>query len=260
MAGIVRFLEKRSSSRSTRPRVRSPNRGSGSFWASALPAEANRGGDRAAGDGPVQGASSGTDAAHARTQSRADGQGTVPLPDRLARLLRLLPNPIVLRDLDAWLRRRLRPSPGSSGRMDTLASRNCDAGASAGTWRRKPPAALMARGGSATAQRSPSALPNAFFSRSAWLPRRAATANPAEPPYTDPYVRWCGRGGAVRLPPIPIGVTAHCGSQILPQGLEDRMAHLALGRPRPVLDLGEQLRPRPRCRDGRCACYRAGSS
>src|SRR5216684_6590556 len=25
-----------------------------------------------------------------------------------------------------------------------------------------------------------------------------------EPPYTDPYVRWCGRGGAARLPPIPI--------------------------------------------------------
>jgi SAM-dependent methyltransferase len=22
--------------------------------------------------------------------------------------------------------------------------------------------------------------------------------------YTDPYVRWCGRGGAERLPPIPI--------------------------------------------------------
>src|SRR5216683_1521881 len=26
----------------------------------------------------------------------------------------------------------------------------------------------------------------------------------AEPPYTDPYVRWCGRGGAARLSPIPI--------------------------------------------------------
>ena len=25
-----------------------------------------------------------------------------------------------------------------------------------------------------------------------------------EPPCTDPYARWCGRGGAVRLPPIPI--------------------------------------------------------
>jgi len=26
----------------------------------------------------------------------------------------------------------------------------------------------------------------------------------AEPPCTDPYARWCGRGRAARLPPIPI--------------------------------------------------------
>ena len=28
--------------------------------------------------------------------------------------------------------------------------------------------------------------------------------NPVEPPCTDPYARWCGRGGAARRPPIPI--------------------------------------------------------
>src|SRR5206468_4436617 len=33
---------------------------------------------------------------------------------------------------------------------------------------------------------------------------RSALAQPLEPPYTDPYVRWCGRGGAEGLPPIPI--------------------------------------------------------
>ena len=33
---------------------------------------------------------------------------------------------------------------------------------------------------------------------------RSALAQLLEPPYTDPYVRWCGRGGAERLPPIPI--------------------------------------------------------
>src|SRR4029077_15627676 len=33
---------------------------------------------------------------------------------------------------------------------------------------------------------------------------RSALASTLEPPYTDPYVRWCGRGGAARLPPIPI--------------------------------------------------------
>jgi len=33
---------------------------------------------------------------------------------------------------------------------------------------------------------------------------RSALAQLLEPPYTDPYVRWCGRGGAARLPPIPM--------------------------------------------------------
>ena len=33
---------------------------------------------------------------------------------------------------------------------------------------------------------------------------RSALAQLLEPPYTDPYVRWCGRGGAERLPPIPL--------------------------------------------------------
>src|SRR5436309_13760978 len=33
---------------------------------------------------------------------------------------------------------------------------------------------------------------------------RPSPAQVTEPPYADPHVRWCGRGGAVRLPPIPI--------------------------------------------------------
>src|SRR5438034_93422 len=44
------------------------------------------------------------------------------------------------------------------------------------------------------------------LARSTDAGRRSRTAQPTEPPYTDPYVRWCGRGGAVTLPPIPIGV------------------------------------------------------
>src|SRR6266496_4935389 len=36
------------------------------------------------------------------------------------------------------------------------------------------------------------------------LPWEQVSAQSTEPPYTDPYVRWCGRGGAVRFPPIPI--------------------------------------------------------
>jgi len=30
------------------------------------------------------------------------------------------------------------------------------------------------------------------------------TAQPAEPPCADPHAWWCGRGGAVRPPPIPM--------------------------------------------------------
>ena len=49
---------------------------------------------RAAVAGPLQGEGPGIDAAHRRTQPRADRQGAVRLPHRVARLLRLLPNPV----------------------------------------------------------------------------------------------------------------------------------------------------------------------
>src|SRR6266852_4667284 len=41
---------------------------------------------------------------------------------------------------------------------------------------------------------------------------RAVLAQPAEPPYADPHVRWCGRGEWVTTPPMPIytsAATAH---------------------------------------------------
>ena len=34
-----------------------------------------------------------------------------------------------------------------------------------------------------------------------------------EPPCTDPYARWCGRGGAASLPPTPIAATLCVGPQ-----------------------------------------------
>src|SRR5580700_6915997 len=39
--------------------------------------------------------------------------------------------------------------------------------------------------------------------RSVW----SVLAQPLEPPYTDPYVRWCGRGGAERRSPLSRSVT-----------------------------------------------------
>src|SRR6516225_11886130 len=40
--------------------------------------------------------------------------------------------------------------------------------------------------------------------RSGSRPYSARVSQTLEPPDTDPYVRWCGRGGVARLPPIPI--------------------------------------------------------
>ena len=39
---------------------------------------------------------------------------------------------------------------------------------------------------------------------------QAMPLDSVEPPCTDPYARWCGRGGAARLPPIPIALRP-CG-------------------------------------------------
>jgi hypothetical protein len=38
-----------------------------------------------------------------------------------------------------------------------------------------------------------------------------------EPPCTDPYARWCGRGGAARLPPIPICDPQRVWCSVIPQ-------------------------------------------
>src|SRR5450759_4328655 len=51
------------------------------------------------------------------------------------------------------------------------------------------------------------------------LLREQVSAQSTEPPYTDPYVRWCGRGGAARLPPIPINRGTFAGkAAAVPRG------------------------------------------
>lgn len=62
------------------------------------------------------------------------------------------------------------PSPGSSGSVDACDLPSCDAAASAGIWRRKPPAAHTAPGGSQAAPRSPSPCQRPSSVHSASLP------------------------------------------------------------------------------------------
>ena len=103
-----------------------------------------------------------------RQEPRADRQRAVRLSYRMARLLRLLRNPVgVARPRQVDQATACAPSPGSNGNAGLPALPSCDAAASAGTWRRKAPAAHMALGGSASAPRSPSPYPMPSSPRSA---------------------------------------------------------------------------------------------
>src|SRR5260370_30488688 len=68
---------------------------------------------------------------------------------------------------------------------------------------------------------------------------RSALAQLLEPPYTDPYVRWCGWGGAARLPPIPIIGTLqtldrHRARSQMRQNSDIAVPLLGLGQPSDV--------------------------
>jgi len=58
--------------------------------------------------------------------------------------------PSALRDLDQWSSGCCALTPGNNGSAAALVLQSCDAAVSAGIWRRNPPAAHMAPGGSRT--------------------------------------------------------------------------------------------------------------
>src|SRR6516225_8192977 len=74
---------------------------------------------------------------------------------------------------------------------------------SGGANRRQPAWPVAAREQPRTRHRQAKSLLRVARPR---LRRRMRSAQFAEPPDTDPYVRWCGRGSAARLTPIPIRV------------------------------------------------------
>ena len=76
---------------------------------------------------------------------------------------------------------------------------------SGGANRRQPAWPLAAREQPRTRHRHANSLLQVARPR---LRRRLQLAQSVEPPYTDPYVRWCGRGSAARLTPIPIPAIA----------------------------------------------------
>jgi RNA-directed DNA polymerase len=110
---------------------------------------------------------------------------------------RFCQTPRVLTNLEAWIRRRLRSYlwrqwQNGHNRFKELRRRGVPkfnaavaAGSPTGYWRMSGHPAVQ------------QALRNRYFD-SLGLPRLHVSA--------DPYARWCGRGGAVRRPPIPINL------------------------------------------------------
>ena len=121
--------------------------------------------------------------------------------------------PRVLTILEAWIRRRLRCIFGGSGER-TIASRNCAAVAYQSSMRRSPPVRQPVSGACPDTRPSNKALRNHYFD-SLGLPRHLCSRpslTQSNRRVRDPYARWCGRGGTVRCPPIPIfGATSPSG-------------------------------------------------
>ena len=113
--------------------------------------------------------------------------------------------PRVLTNLDAWIRRRLRMYLWRQWRTGPTASRNCANGACRSSTRRSPPARRLGSGACQDIRRSNRPCATTFSTRSVFpdsmSPPSLTRSNRRG---TDPYARWCGRGGAARRPPIPI--------------------------------------------------------
>src|SRR5882672_11685657 len=112
--------------------------------------------------------------------------------------------PSLLKTLDKWIRHRLRSmiwKQWKRGKQRYAKLRQLGvgkdlaaqtAGSPHGPWRLANSPALQY------------ALPIAYFDALS-LPRLFdGLAQPPEPPYADPHLRWCGRGGRVTVPPMPI--------------------------------------------------------
>jgi hypothetical protein len=151
---------------------------------------------------------------------RTRGKSLAQMIEELARYLTgwrayfgFCESPSVLRKLDQWTRRRLRAVAWKQWkrgrtRFAELTRRGVGPGLG-GANRRQPARPVAAQQQPRLDPRFPQ--PRLRRARPAF-PRRPRVAQFAEPPYTDPYVRWCGRGGAVRRPPIPID-TLPCASR-----------------------------------------------
>src|SRR5512132_966730 len=165
--------------------------------------------DRREGPGEVQGADPGIDASDARGQSTAAHRAVGAILGRLARLLRLLP--------DAHRAARtglMGSSPITHVYLATVEERAASVRAIAPPGSVPLPRGRRGRGRVwVLAHGSPCDSTAGLVQRFLRLDRPSSIGGIANRLTrsnrrgTDPYARWCGRGGAARLPPIPISVT-----------------------------------------------------
>jgi hypothetical protein len=141
----------------------------------------------------------------ARDQFAADDRRPHAIPHRMARIFRLLPDPARANELgsldppenafDLWRQWRnghnrftsFAASASRSSPHRSLPVHRWDSGACPDTRRFNTPYEIMCSTLLVSAESS-----------------CLCRLNSIEPPCTDPYARWCGRGGAERLLPIPI--------------------------------------------------------
>src|SRR5512135_1773885 len=162
--------------------------------------------DRREGPGEVQGADPGIDASDARGQSTAAHRAVGAILGRLARLLRLLP--------DAHRAARtglMDSSPITHVYLATVEERAASVRAIAPPGSVPLPRGRRGRGRVwVLAHGSPCDSTAGLVQRVLRLDRPSSIGGIANRLTrsnrrgTDPYARWCGRGGAARLPPIPI--------------------------------------------------------
>src|SRR5258706_5898577 len=178
--------------------------------------------DRAEISGPVQAAYPGHHATGQRRQHQDDNGRVGSVYAGLAQLFRLLRNARGVDRSHSLGPAAITGRPVAS--VENTTSPSCGTDRTAGLWGtaqygRQRPWSLASRPEQSPLSR---ALQCPLQIARSPLLDRSALAQLLEPPYTDPYVRWCGRGGAERLPPIPI-----IGSY----GMPGRSLRLDVGRP-----------------------------
>ena len=164
--------------------------------------------NRAESGGPVQGADTGTDEPEPRCEHRKNGRGTIPLSTGMDRLFR-----------QVWgNRHRCWPVLSSGSGADSgLRSGNNGSGARHGFARVTPSGCERRPGRSNGGQRSWSLAAGGLaraqhriaqcllrLARDSAIDCETHSLTPPNRRMRTQHVRWCGRRGAAKLPPIPM--------------------------------------------------------